>query len=177
MIWKLLNTSNRKTEKYHDREIKTIEADIGQVEGQVAVLVTRWNSFITDNLLEGALRALKRNDMNDSQITVVRVPGAYELSIAALKLAESGKYAAIVALGCVIRGGTPHFEYVSTGCNDGLNQVQIKTGVPVTFGVLTVDNVDQAIERSGEDPNNKGEEAALTALEMISVLRKIETDH
>jgi 6,7-dimethyl-8-ribityllumazine synthase len=158
-------------------EIKTIEADIGQVEGQVAVLVTRWNSFITDNLLEGALRALKRNDMNDSQITVVRVPGAYELSIAALKLAESGKYAAIVALGCVIRGGTPHFEYVSTGCNDGLNQVQIKTGVPVTFGVLTVDNVDQAIERSGEDPNNKGEEAALTALEMISVLRKIETDH
>jgi 6,7-dimethyl-8-ribityllumazine synthase len=157
--------------------IKTIEADIGQVEGQVAVLVTRWNSFITDNLLEGALRALKRNDMDDSQITVVRVPGAYELSIAALKLAESGKYAAIIALGCVIRGGTPHFEYVSTGCNDGLNQVQIKTGVPVTFGVLTVDNVDQAIERSGEDPNNKGEEAALTALEMISVLRKIETDN
>lgn len=157
--------------------IKTIEADIGQVEGQVAVLVTRWNSFITDNLLEGALRALKRNDIDDSQITVVRVPGAYELSIAALKLAESGKYAAIIALGCVIRGGTPHFEYVSTGCNDGLNQVQIKTGVPVTFGVLTVDNVDQAIERSGEDPNNKGEEAALTALEMISVLRKIETDN
>ncbi len=158
-------------------EIKTIEADIDRVEGQVAVLVTRWNSFITDNLLEGALRALKRNDMDDSQITIVRVPGAYELSIAALKLAESGKYAAIIALGCVIRGGTPHFEYVSTGCNDGLNQVQIKTGVPVTFGVLTVDNVDQAIERSGEDPNNKGEEAALTALEMISVLRKIETDH
>lgn len=157
--------------------IKIIEADIGQVEGQVAVLVTRWNSFITDNLLEGALRALKRNDMDDSQITVVRVPGAYELSIAALKLAESGKYAAIIALGCVIRGGTPHFEYVSTGCNDGLNQVQIKTGVPVTFGVLTVDNVDQAIERSGDDPNNKGEEAALTALEMISVLRKIETDN
>jgi len=115
--------------------------------------------------------------MDDSQITVVRVPGAYELSIAALKLAESGNYAAIIALGCVIRGGTPHFEYVSTGCNDGLNQVQIKTGVPVTFGVLTVDNVDQAIERSGEDPNNKGEEAALTALEMISVLRKIETDN
>jgi len=147
-------------------EIKTIEADIGQVEGQVAILVTRWNSFITDNLLEGALRALKRNDIDDSQITIVRVPGAYELSIAAL-----------IALGCVIRGGTPHFEYVSTGCNDGLNQVQLKTGVPVTFGVLTVDNVDQAIERSGEDPNNKGEEAALTALEMISVLRKIETDH
>ncbi|MEQ9567260.1 MAG: 6,7-dimethyl-8-ribityllumazine synthase, partial [Pseudomonadales bacterium] len=135
----------------------------------MAILVTRWNSFITDNLMEGALRSLKRNNIDESRITIVRVPGAYELSIAALKLAESGKYAAIVALGCVIRGGTPHFEYVSTGCNDGLNHVQLKTGVPVTFGVLTVDNVDQAIERSGEDPNNKGEEAALTALEMISV--------
>lgn len=164
--------------------IKIIEADVlsqsgdrGPVEGNIAILVTRWNSFITDNLLEGALRSLKRNNIDESQVTIVRVPGAYELSIAALKLAESGKYAAIVALGCVIRGGTPHFEYVSTGCNDGLNQVQLKTGVPVTFGVLTVDNVDQAIERSGEDPNNKGEEAALTALEMISVLRKIETDH
>jgi len=166
------------------KNIKTIEADFfsqsgarGQVEGNIAILVTRWNSFITDNLLEGSLRSLKRNNIDESQITIVRVPGAYELSIAALKLAESGKYAAIVALGCVIRGGTPHFEYVSTGCNDGLNQVQLKTGVPITFGVLTVDNVDQAIERSGEDPNNKGEEAALTALEMISVLHKIETEH
>lgn len=164
--------------------IKIIEADIssqsgdgGQAGGNIAILVTRWNSFITDNLMEGALRALKRNNIDESRITIVRVPGAYELSIAALKLAESGKYAAIVALGCVIRGGTPHFEYVCAGCNDGLNHVQLKTGIPVTFGVLTVDNVDQAIERSGEDPNNKGEEAALTALEMISVLHKIETDH
>jgi 6,7-dimethyl-8-ribityllumazine synthase len=170
----LLNIFSLKIEEMKD--IKTIQADIGQVEGNIALLVTRWNSFITDNLLEGALRALNRNDIEDSQITIVRVPGAYELSIAALKLAESGKYSAIVALGCVIRGGTPHFEYVSTGCNDGLNQVQLKTGVPVTFGVLTVDNVDQAIERSGEDPNNKGEEAALTALEMIQLLRNIEAD-
>lgn len=153
--------------------ITHIEADIQRVDGDIAILVTRWNSFITDNLLAGALGALSRNNIEEEQITVVRVPGAYELSLAAQKLAETGDYAAIIALGCVIRGGTPHFEYVSTGCNDGLNQVQLSTGIPVTFGVLTVDNVDQAVERSGEDPNNKGEEAALTALEMISLIEKI----
>ena len=161
-------------------EITQIEADLlalgkeGALEGNIAIMVTRWNSFITDNLLAGALRALERNSIQESQITVVRVPGAYELSLTAKKLADSGKYAAIIALGCVIRGGTPHFEFVSTGCNDGLNQVQLTTGVPVTFGVLTVDNVEQAVERSAEDPNNKGEEAALTALEMISLVKKIE---
>jgi len=155
-------------------EITHIEAEIGRVEGSIAILVTRWNSFITDNLLAGALRALERNNIQESQMTVVRVPGAYELSLAAQKLAETENYAAIIALGCVIRGGTPHFEFVSTGCNDGLNQVQLTTGIPVTFGVLTVDNVDQAVERSAEDPNNKGEEAALTALEMISLVEQID---
>lgn len=156
-------------------EITHIEAEISKVDGNIAVLVTRWNSFITDNLLAGALRALERNNIEESQIAVVRVPGAYELSLAAKKLAKTGNYSAIIALGCVIRGGTPHFEFVSTGCNDGLNQVQLTTGVPVTFGVLTVDNVDQAVERSAEDPNNKGEEAALTALEMIALLRQIDS--
>jgi len=155
-------------------EITHIEAEIGRVKGSIAILVTRWNSFITDNLLAGALRALERNNIQESQMTVVRVPGAYELSLAAQKLAETENYAAIIALGCVIRGGTPHFEFVSTGCNDGLNQVQLTTGIPVTFGVLTVDNVDQAVERSAEDPNNKGEEAALTALEMISLVEQID---
>jgi len=155
-------------------EITHIEAEIGRVKGSIAILVTRWNSFITDNLLAGALRALERNNIQESQMTVVRVPGAYELSLAAQKLAETENYAAIIALGCVIRGGTPHFEFVFTGCNDGLNQVQLTTGIPVTFGVLTVDNVDQAVERSAEDPNNKGEEAALTALEMISLVEQID---
>ena len=161
-------------EELNTETLKSIEADIGQVDGDIAVLVTRWNSFITDNLLAGAHRAFARNNIDDSQITVVRVPGAYELTIAAKKLAETGRYKAIVALGCVIQGGTPHFEYVAGGCNDGLNQVQLDTGVPVTFGVLTVNTVEQAIERSAEDPNNKGEEAAVTALEMISLLQKIE---
>lgn len=154
-------------------DIENIEADIGVIDGKVAILVTRWNSFITDNLLSGSLRALERNGVANPQITVVRVPGAFELPLTAQKLAQTGNYAAIIALGCVIRGGTPHFEFVSAGATEGLNRVQLDTGVPVTFGVLTVDDVEQAIERSGEDPNNKGEEAALTALEMVRLFGQI----
>lgn len=154
-------------------ELNNIEAEIGSVDGNIAILVTRWNSFITDNLLAGALRALERNGIAESQISVVRVPGAFELPLTAQKVAQTGDFAAIVALGCVIRGGTPHFEYVSAGATEGLNRVQLDTGVPVTFGVLTVDDVEQAIERSGEDPNNKGEEAALTVLEMVRLFDQI----
>lgn len=141
--------------------------------GRIAILVTRWNSFITDNLLEGALQALKRNAVPDDQIDVIRVPGAFELPIAARAAMDAGKYQALIALGCVIRGGTPHFEFVCSGCMDGLMQIQLDARVPVTFGVLTVDNVEQAIERSGDDSNNKGAEAAVTALEMINLLREM----
>ena len=154
-------------------EFSQIEADIGPIDGGIAILVTRWNSFITDNLLAGALRALERNGIGSGQITVVRVPGAFELPLIAQKLAHTHQFSAIVALGAVIRGGTPHFEFVSAGCTEGLNRVQLDTGVPVTFGVLTVDDVEQALERCGEDPNNKGEEAALTALEMVNLLKQI----
>ena len=154
-------------------EYKAIEADIAAVDGNIAILVTRWNSFITDNLLAGAIRSLERNGVDQSQLSVVRVPGAFELPLTAQKIAQTGNYVAIIALGCVIRGGTPHFEYVSAGATEGLNRVQLDTGIPVTFGVLTVDDVEQAIERSGEDPNNKGEEAALTALEMVRLFDKI----
>ena len=154
-------------------EYKAIEAEIGAVDGNIAILVTRWNSFITDNLLAGAIRSLERNGVDQSQLSVVRVPGAFELPLTAQKIAQTGNYVAIIALGCVIRGGTPHFEYVSAGATEGLNRVQLDTGIPVTFGVLTVDDVEQAIERSGEDPNNKGEEAALTALEMVRLFDKI----
>lgn len=154
-------------------ELTNIEAEIGSIDGNIAILVTRWNSFITDNLLSGSLRALQRNDINESQISVIRVPGAFELPLAAQRAAQTGTYKAVIALGCVIRGGTPHFEYVCAGATEGLNRVQLDTGVPVTFGVLTVDDAEQAIERSGEDPNNKGEEAALTALEMVRLLDQI----
>ena len=156
--------------------VQSLSAEMGAIDGDIAILVTRWNSFITDNLLAGALRALARNEVTEKQITVVYVPGAFELPLAAQKLAQTGKYAAIIALGCVIRGGTPHFEYVSAGATEGLNRVQLDSGIPVTFGVLTVDNTEQAIERSGEDPNNKGEEAALTALEMVRLFALISNE-
>lgn len=155
-------------------DVTTIEAEIGPISGNIAILVTRWNSFITDNLLSGAMRALTKNGVSESQISVFRVPGAFELPPVAQKIANSKKYDVIIALGCVIRGGTPHFEFVSAGATEGLNRVQLDTGVPITFGVLTVDDVDQAIERSAEDPNNKGEEAALTALEMVRLFERID---
>ena len=156
--------------------VQSLSAEMGAIDGDIAILVTRWTSFITDNLLAGALRALGRNEVTEKQITVVYVPGAFELPLTAQKLAQTGKYAAIIALGCVIRGGTPHFEYVSAGATEGLNRVQLDSGIPVTFGVLTVDNTEQAIERSGEDPNNKGEEAALTALEMVRLFALISNE-
>lgn len=156
--------------------VQSLSAEMRAIDGDIAILVTRWNSFITDNLLAGALRALGRNEVTEKQITVVYVPGAFELPLTAQKLAQTGKYVAIIALGCVIRGGTPHFEYVSAGATEGLNRVQLDSGIPVTFGVLTVDNTEQAIERSGEDPNNKGEEAALTALEMVRLFALISNE-
>ena len=112
--------------------------------------------------------------MNDQDITLVRVPGAYELPIAAKKLAEQNKYDAIIALGAVIRGGTPHFEFVAGECNKGLAQVSLEYGIPVSFGVITTDSIEQAIERSGTKAGNKGAEAAVSALEMVNVLANIE---
>jgi len=156
-------------------KIRILEAGTEVQDAHISILVTRWNSFITDNLLRAAVNALTRNGVAEEKITVLRVPGAFELPIAAQKIAAQNQADAIVALGCVIRGGTPHFEHVSAGCMDGLMRVQLDTGIPLTFGVLTVDNVDQAVERSGDNANNKGEEAALTALEMINLLRSAST--
>ena len=150
-----------------------IESDAVATSGRIAILVTHWNSFITDNLLEGALRALTRNGVEENQIDVIRLPGAFELPLVAQRAIDTTHYVAVIALGCVIRGGTPHFDYVCSAAMEGLNGVQLDTGVPITFGVLTVDNVEQAVERSGEDPNNKGEEAALTALEMLGLFEQL----
>jgi len=154
-------------------QVRIIEATAEVQDAQVSILVTRWNSFITDNLLRAAVNALTRNGVAQEQIEIVRVPGAFELPIAAQHVVHRGEADAIIALGCVIRGDTPHFEYVSGGCMDGLMRVQLDSATPVTFGVLTVDNVEQAVARSGDDANNKGEEAALTALEMINLLRSM----
>jgi 6,7-dimethyl-8-ribityllumazine synthase len=125
--------------------------------------------------LDGALEALRKHGIQERDVTIVKVPGAYELPLAVKKMAESKSYDAIIALGAVIRGGTPHFEYVAGECIKGLSQVSLNTGIPVTFGVLTVDTIEQAIERAGTKAGNKGEEAALTAIEMLSLARQLES--
>lgn len=153
--------------------MQIIEGNFHSVSGRYALLVSRWNGFVVEHLKEGALDALRRHGVADGQITVIYAPGAFEMPLVAQKLARSGDYDAIVALGAVIRGGTPHFEYVAGECTKGLAQVAMDAGIPVAFGVLTVDSIEQAIERSGTKAGNKGAEAALTALEMVSLLGKL----
>lgn len=150
-----------------------IEGDFKSATGKYALLVSRWNSFVVEHLKEGAIDTLRRHGVGDSDIDVIYAPGAFEFPLVAQKLAVSGQYSAIVALGAVIRGGTPHFDYVAGECTKGLAQVSLAAGVPVTFGVLTVDSIEQAIERSGTKAGNKGAEAATTALEMVSLLGKL----
>ncbi|NUY56250.1 6,7-dimethyl-8-ribityllumazine synthase [Salinivibrio sp. MA351] len=156
--------------------MNVIEGAFAAPNAQVAIVISRFNSFINESLLDGAVDALKRQgQVNDDNITVVRCPGAYELPVVTQKLAKSGRYDAIVALGSVIRGGTPHFDYVAGECNKGLAQVALEYETPVAFGVLTVDTIEQAIERAGTKAGNKGAEAALSALEMVNVLSQIES--
>ncbi len=156
--------------------MKVIEGAIAAPNAKVAIVIARFNSFINESLLEGALDALKRQgQVSDDNITVVRCPGAYELPLVAQQVAKSDRYDAIVALGSVIRGGTPHFDYVAGECNKGLAQVALEFNTPVAFGVLTVDTIEQAIERAGTKAGNKGAEAALSALEMVNVLSQIES--
>lgn len=154
-------------------DIKTIEGNFVGGKGSYALVVGRWNSFVVEHLLEGALDTLKRHGVTDSQITIVRAPGAFEIPLVCQKVAEKGSVDAIIALGAVIRGGTPHFEYVSGECTKGISQVSMNSGIPVAFGVLTVDTIEQAIERSGSKAGNKGEEAALSALEMVSLIGQL----
>ena len=154
--------------------IKTIEGNYQNGSASYGIAVARFNSFIVDRLLEGALDALRKNGVQDKDITIVKVPGAYELPLAVKKMAAQESYDAIISLGAVIRGGTPHFEYVAGECVKGISQVSLNAGIPVTFGVLTVDTIEQAIERAGTKAGNKGEEAALTAIEMVSLSRQLD---
>ena len=154
---------------------------IQEIEGQLAVrgvrialLVSRFNSFIVESLLSGAVDTLKRHGAEERELQIVRVPGAYEMPIAAKRLAASQRYDAIIALGAVIRGGTPHFEYVAGECTKGLSQVSLQHDIPIAFGVLTVDSIEQAIERAGTKAGNKGAEATLSAIEMVNLLRQLD---
>lgn len=133
---------------------------------KVAVVVSRFNEFITKKLLDGALDSFKRHDVAEEDITVAWVPGAFEIPLAAKKLAESGKYDAVVALGTVIRGATPHFDYVNAEVAKGVAATSLQTGIPVIFGVLTTDSIEQAVERAGTKAGNKGWDAAVNAIEM-----------
>ncbi len=153
-------------------QIKNIEGELTIKGIKFGFAVARFNSFVVEHLLEGAIDALKRHGANDNDLEVVRVPGAYELPLAVKQMATSKRYNAIIALGAVIRGGTPHFDYVAGECVKGLSHVMLEHTIPVSFGVLTVDSIEQAIERAGTKAGNKGVEAAMSAVEMVNLLRK-----
>ena len=150
-----------------------IEGRISAEGFRFAILVSRFNDFISSKLVEGAMDALKRHGGNEDQVSLIKVPGAFEIPLAAKKLAESGKFNAIICLGAVIRGSTPHFDYVAAEVSKGIAQVALESKVPVTFGVLTTDNLEQAIERAGSKSGNKGWDAAIAAMEMVNLFKEI----
>lgn len=153
---------------------KSTASDAHAHDFKFAIVAARFNEFVVEPLIRGAIDTLSQRGAGDKQIEIVRVPGAFELPLIAKKLAASGKYHAIIALGAVIRGGTPHFDYVCNECARGLSRAALDTGVPVAFGVLTTDNVEQAVERAGGSAGNKGADAALVALEMTNLLKGLE---
>ncbi|MCM3177245.1 6,7-dimethyl-8-ribityllumazine synthase [Cytobacillus horneckiae] len=150
-----------------------IEGNLVGTGLKVAVVVSRFNEFITNKLLSGAQDALKRHDVAEDDVTIVWVPGAFEIPLTAKKLAESGKYDAVVALGTVIRGATPHFDYVNAEVAKGVAATAMQTGIPVIFGVLTTDSIEQAIERAGTKAGNKGWDAAVNAIEMGNLYKNL----
>jgi 6,7-dimethyl-8-ribityllumazine synthase len=152
---------------------KIVEGKLDARGIRIGIIVSRFNNFITAKLLEGALDGLKSHGGEENDITVIRVPGAFEIPLMADRMAASGKYDALVCLGAVIRGDTPHFEYVSDAVTRGIAAAIAKHQIPIGFGVLTTNNVEQAMERSGSKDANKGYEAALTTVEMINVIRRL----
>ena len=150
-----------------------IEGDFSAGGARFAILAARFNALVVEQLEAGALDALRRHGVAERNITRIKAPGAWELPVVAQRLAASGRYDAIIAVGAVIRGATPHFDYVAGACAKGLAQVALRSGLPVAFGVLTVDSIEQAMERSGTKAGNKGAEAALAALETVNVMQRI----
>lgn len=149
-------------------EGKLLAADL-----KFAIIVSRFNIFIGEKLLDGAVDCIIRHDGSGDNIDIIKVPGSFEIPLAAQKLAESKKYDAVICLGAVIRGDTPHFDYVASEVSKGIAQTSLKSGIPVVFGVLTTDSIDQAIERAGTKSGNKGWDAAMTAIEMSNLLKQI----
>jgi 6,7-dimethyl-8-ribityllumazine synthase len=155
-------------------QFKVTEGDLLVRDLRFALVVSRFNDFVVEPLVRGAVDALKRHGATDKQIEIVRVPGAFDIPIIARKLAQSRRYEALVALGAVIRGQTPHFDYVAGECASGLARIALESGVPIGFGVLTTDSVEQAVDRAGGKAGNKGADAALAALEMANLLRRLD---
>lgn len=153
---------------------RVLEGKLVDKGGRYALVAARFNEFIVEKLVAGAVDTLIRHGAEDANIDIVRVPGAFELGVVCKRLADSGDYDAIIALGCVIRGGTAHFDYVAGEAAKGLAAAGMSSGVPVIFGVLTTESIEQAIERAGTKMGNKGAEAALSAIEMVDLLRKLE---
>lgn len=155
---------------------KIIEGKLDAGNYRFGIIVSRFNSFISERLLEGAIDTLVRHGAADEQLTVVRVPGAFEIPLMAQHMAASKRFDALLCLGAVIRGGTPHFEYVSSEVTKGVAMVSLDSGLPVAFGILTTDSVEQAIERAGTKAGNKGAEAAMSAIEMVNLLGAFTSD-
>ena len=152
---------------------KVLQGNFAGEGKKIGLVVSRFNEFITTKLLGGAMDTLQRHGVSDADITVALAPGAFEIPLVAKRMAQSGAYDAVIALGCVIRGATPHFDYVAAESAKGVGHVMLDTGVPVLFGILTTDNIEQAVERAGTKAGNKGVDAAMGALEMINLLEQI----
>ena len=155
--------------------IRTVNGDLVARDLRIAIVASRFNEMIVDSLVRGAVDTLLRHGASEKQIELVRVPGAFDLPFVVKRVAASKRYDAVVALGAVIRGATPHFDYVAGQCAAGLARVAEETGIPVAFGVLTTETIEQAIERAGTKAGNKGADAALCALELANLLRRLDT--
>ncbi|MCX7816320.1 MAG: 6,7-dimethyl-8-ribityllumazine synthase [Syntrophales bacterium] len=153
--------------------VKTVEGKIVAKGMKFAIVASRFNEFISGRLIEGAIDALTRAGAEEKDLYIVKVPGAFELPLVAKKLAKSGRFDAIICLGAIIRGATPHFEYIAAEVSKGIANVTLETEIPIAFGVLTTDTIEQAIERAGTKSGNKGWDAAITAIEMVDLFRKI----
>jgi 6,7-dimethyl-8-ribityllumazine synthase len=156
--------------------LKSLEGKLVAKGLKFGIVVSRFNNFIGDRLLEGAMDALKRSGAEEKDCTVARVPGSFEIPLAAKKMAKSGRFDAIICLGCVIRGATPHFAYIATEVTKGIATLSLENEIPVAFGVLITDTIEQAIERAGTKVGNKGFDAAMTAIEMANLLKEIGKD-
>ena len=152
---------------------KTLEGAIQAKGYKFGIVVSRFNAFITDKLLDGAMDCLERNGADMDLVTIARVPGAFEIPLACLKMAQSGNHDAVIALGAVIRGATPHFNYISSEVAKGIASASLQTGIPITFGIITSDTIEQAIERAGTKAGNKGWDAAHSAIEMVNLFSEM----